>query len=78
MNRTEFYRKLDEVIDVTPGTIRGEEKLADLKGWDSLAAVNFIAMVDEAFDITIAPHDLAGCKSVGDLCGLLGQRLESK
>ena len=75
MNKSEFLLQLDNVIEARPGTIRGDEKLADLPAWDSLAVLSFIAMVDEKFKMQFSGKDIAACTSVSDLAALLGDRL---
>ena len=75
MNQSEFLLHLDNVIEARPGTIRGDEKLADIPAWDSLAVLSFIAMVDEKFKVQCSGKDIAACTSVSDLAALLGDRI---
>jgi acyl carrier protein len=75
MKLTEFLVQLDGVIESPPGTLKGNEKLADLPAWDSLAVLSFIAMVDEKFKVQLSGKDIAGCATVNDLAQLLGDRI---
>ncbi len=70
MNPTEFYALLDEMLELDPGTITGSERLEDLEGWDSLAVISFIALVDEKFDHLVETEKLAAAESVADLYAL--------
>lgn len=67
-----FLRKLEEIMEVEPGTLKGGEHLQDLEDWDSLKVIEFLAYADEEFSLTISPKAIAECKTVGDLAALLG------
>jgi acyl carrier protein len=72
MTREQFYRKLEEVLEGEPGSIKGNEELAAVKGWDSLGVLSFIAMVDSVLGRTVAATDLERCKTVNDLARVAG------
>jgi acyl carrier protein len=72
MTKKEFLNHLEEIIEADPDTLSGNEELKELKKWDSLAIVGFIAMVDEKFGITLAGKTIQACKSVEDLMSLVG------
>lgn len=72
LSRTEFYAALDEILEAPSGTVRGSETLAELEGWDSLAVISFMAMVDERLGIGLALKNLEKCANVEDLVCLLG------
>ncbi len=71
MERNQFLRLLDELLELNPGTVKGESHLGNI-GWNSLAAVGFIAMVDKNFGITVSADALAKSTTVDDLIGFLG------
>ena len=75
MTKQEFLRELEDVLEADVESINGDETLADLGSWDSLAVVSFIAMVDEKCGVTLAASKLADAKSVGDLIALLGDKI---
>jgi acyl carrier protein len=70
MVRDEAIRLVELAVSVDPGTIKGTESLTDV-GWDSLASVSFVALVDEHQGRTIAPKTVANCRSVAELVALL-------
>ena len=72
---TKFYHLIDEIIEETPGTVTGKSVLAELPGWDSLAVLSFMAMLDEHFQIVISGKEIAACNKVDDLAGLVADRL---
>ena len=75
MTKQEFLRELEEVLEADVDSIKGDETLADLGSWDSLAVMSFIAMVDEKCGVTLAASKLSDAKSVGDLIALLGDKI---
>jgi len=62
---------IEEVIDLSEGSLQGDELLRDLENWDSLAFLTFLAMADTRFGIKVSPAELRACESVKDLCMLL-------
>ena len=70
-----FLLLLDELIEAEPGTLTGAEVLKDVDGWDSLAVIQFITLVDEQFGTTLAAERIVECKTVDDLIALLGDQI---
>lgn len=75
MERNEFLLLLDEVLGLEPGTVKGSETLDDFGDWNSLSVISFMALVDERFGISLEPSQIAGCSTIADLVGLLGNRI---
>ena len=75
MERTEFLLSLDELLELEPGSVKGSETLDSLEGWNSLAVISFMALVDEHFGISLQPRQIAACSTIADLVGLLGDRI---
>ena len=76
MTKKGFLGLIEEIVEEDPGTLTGSEKLREqLAGWNSLAVVSFLAMVDEKFEITLAPDAISKCKTVDDLANLLDGRV---
>ncbi len=75
MKRNELLTLLDELLELEPNTVKQSDALDSFEGWNSLAVIGFLAMVDEKLGISLEPRKLAGCKTVNDLLGLLGDRI---
>ena len=72
MTKKEFVEELESMLELDAGTIKGDEQvLADLRGWDSMAAIGFIAMADAVAGTAVVPTELAQCKTVADLATLV-------
>jgi acyl carrier protein len=70
-NLATFYRNLEEILDLEPGTLKGGEALSDLESWDSVAALGFIGMAYEKYNVTIPAIHLPECKTVDNLSALI-------
>jgi acyl carrier protein len=71
LNPLEFYRNLEEVLYLQPGTLKGGEALADLDVWDSVDIMGFIAMADEKYGVIIPEKRIPKSATVEDLAGLI-------
>lgn len=76
MTRSQFLCLIDEMIEAQPGTVREDDTLAELEGWDSLAAVSFVAAVNERLGLTLSAKHLVEASTVRDLLRLVDGRLE--
>lgn len=77
METQTLLHEIEEVVDLDPGSLRGDESLDEIPNWDSLAFLSFLAMADSRFGLTIAPETLRTAKSVSDLCTILAPRLDA-
>jgi acyl carrier protein len=75
MLKSQFLRLFEEMIEANPGTLTGAEELRQVKGWDSLAAVQFVALVDEHLQFTLDASQLDSCRTINDLIALAGDRI---
>ena len=67
---SEFYEGLAEILEVEVDQVQPELSL-DEGGWDSLAVVSTIALIDDVFDVTVHPDRLSECKTVADIEALV-------
>ncbi|MGL4475463.1 MAG: acyl carrier protein [Shewanella sp.] len=75
MNKQEFLNNLEEILELNPGELKGNEVLMDIEQWDSLAFLSVIAMADEHFDIIIQGDKLESITTVADLLALVDEHL---
>ncbi|MFH0878208.1 MAG: phosphopantetheine-binding protein, partial [Lentisphaerota bacterium] len=76
MTKVEFYAELEFLLKLDPGSIHGTESLLDdLDGWDSLAALEFIAMADKNLHTVLNAPALEACRTVSDLVNLFPGRI---
>ncbi len=75
MEKAVFLHKLDEVMNLPKGTIHGDESLGSLKGWDSVALMSFIALLDEELEIRVTGKQVMQCHTVAELVALAGNKV---
>ncbi|MDC3203594.1 acyl carrier protein [Prochlorococcus sp. AH-716-B04] len=68
-NVKEFLEELSEALDITDQVLEDSVTLDSL-GWDSLAVISSIALIDEYFNKTVSAKELSECKTIGDLIKL--------
>ena len=72
MNREEFLLQMDEILGLRAGTLRGDERLEDLKNWDSTALIGMVVLAEAANSAEITPDQVIGCATVADILRLAG------
>jgi acyl carrier protein len=65
-----LYRELEDILELEPASIKGDELLQDLN-WDSMTLVMFLAMADEHYSVQLPTQPLAEAKTVADLAALI-------
>lgn len=63
---SEFYEGLAEILEIEVDDVTPEFSLEE-GGWDSLAVVSTIALIDDVYDVTVHPDKLGDCKTIGDI-----------
>jgi acyl carrier protein len=64
------------LLEQDPGTLKGDEPLAGLPRWDSLAVIGFIALMDEHFGLSVPAAKINACTSVADLVAIVADKLK--
>ena len=67
---SEFYEGLAEILEIDVDQVQPDLSLEE-GGWDSLAVVSTIALIDDVFDVTVHPDRLSDCKTVADIEALV-------
>lgn len=75
VTKSEFLLRLDEMLELEPGTLKGTELLTELPRWDSLAIIGYIALLDEHFGVSVPASKINGCRSLEELLALVGPGL---
>ncbi len=75
MTRRDFLLLLDDLLELDPGTLQGSEELDSLDGWDSLAVVSFLAMVDQHLGAAVPPKAIQESETIEDLVSLVSRSL---
>ncbi len=75
MTKRQFLDVLEEALELEPGTLRDELAFSDMKSWDSMTGLIFIAMADDQLGIEVSGDQVSTCKTVGDLIALVADAL---
>jgi acyl carrier protein len=78
VTKQDALRMLEAMLDLTPQTLTGGERLAEIEAWDSLSTVVFIAQVDKQFGVPLAGGRVAKCQTVDELWGLVAEAVKGK
>lgn len=71
-----FLAELTELLEEEAGSLAPETSLFDIESWDSVNVVSFMTFVDRKFQLVLSPQALSECQTVGDLMGLVENRLK--
>jgi acyl carrier protein len=72
LNKDEFLAAVAEILNQDPKSLTMEQALDGTEGYDSLAKISIIALVDEHFNVVLTPAKLRALKTVGDIYALKG------
>lgn len=67
MELTKKLALIEEAVDTDEGTLTPETVLDEVEGWDSIAALSLIAMLDDEFGRTITGKELKALETVADI-----------
>jgi len=70
---SEFYEGVADIFEVDVATVGPDFDLV-AAGWDSLAIVSMIALVDDCFGVTLDGQALTGCGKLADVEALVQAR----
>lgn len=66
MENREKIAKLEELMELEEGTLQEETKLEEIDEWDSIAAISYIALLDEEFGVSISAKTINSFQTVAD------------
>ncbi len=67
MTKDEFLTEFADILGTSPGQLTMETALAGLEGWDSIAYLSTMVLIDEKCGVTIGPEALVNSKTPGDI-----------
>lgn len=68
-----FIEDLELLLEAEHGSISMGDQLEGMSGWDSMAVMGFIAMVDGKYGKAVSPQVLLECVTVSDLYGMVAE-----
>ncbi len=78
MNIESFIENFADALDIDElGNLNANTNLKeDIENWDSLGALNLIAMLDTEYEVEISGEELESVKTIGELFNLVQERLK--
>lgn len=67
-----------QVFDNDALELRDQMKAADIEGWDSVAHINLMFGIEQAFGIRFKGNELADMKNIGELKEFLAGKLNGE
>jgi len=62
---------LAQAMELPKRKLTGTERLSEMERWDSMAMLNFMALVDAHYGVTLSPDHLVQCESVAEVEALV-------
>jgi acyl carrier protein len=69
MNKSEFYKRLAEILDVEE--VGAEDALRDFDEWDSLSVLSVLAMADSTYGASVRAEEIRLVVTAADLANLV-------
>ena len=76
MKKEELIAELEKIVEIDSGSMNENDSLEKYLGWDSLAVLSFMAMVDSKFQCQLDIGEIDKCKTVNDLLALLVEQMD--
>ncbi|MCA0389998.1 MAG: phosphopantetheine-binding protein [Bacteroidetes bacterium] len=75
MNIEEFIKNFESAVEsAEPGSLASDSEFrVVIPGWDSLAALSVLAMIDAEYDVTIKANDFIACDKISDVYNLISR-----
>ena len=71
MPKDQFLRLIEETLNQESGALQGPELLRDTQEWDSMAVVDFMALVDQHVGAAPSCDAVSRCATFDDLYVLM-------
>jgi acyl carrier protein len=74
MSLNAFVANFANAVEIEAARVNAESVFKKLENWDSLCALSVIAMVDDAYQVTIGGEELDNAETIGDLWNFIGTK----
>ena len=63
--------ELAQILEIDETDLTAQTSFRTLDGWDSLALISLISVIDEGFGVVLGPTEINQCDSVQELIELI-------
>jgi acyl carrier protein len=67
----EIVAELAQILELNEADLTAQTPFRTLDGWDSLALISLISLIDERFGVVLGPTEINQCDSVQELIELI-------
>jgi acyl carrier protein len=67
MTEQDFLNGFAEIVSTAPGSLSMDTSLSTLEGWDSVAYLGTMVLLEEQMGVTVRPEALSGATTVGEI-----------
>ena len=73
MSEKEKLALLEDMLDIDEGSLEPDMKLEGVDGWDSMAKLSLIVLLDDEFEKVITADQVKELQTVRDILSLMGE-----
>ena len=73
MDVKEKLALLEDMLDIDEGSLNAEMELDDVEGWDSMAKLSLIVLLDDEFGRAITADQVRDLQTIQDILVLMEQ-----
>lgn len=77
MTNPEILDLLAEGLEVEPGTLTRETRIADVEEWNSIGWLTIMSLVDERMGVEIGSKDIRSFQTAGEVVDYLTARAQA-
>lgn len=80
MNTRKKLAALEDILELSPGALKPETRLEDVKEWDSLTRLSFVVLLDDEFRFSrhINGQHIRGARTVQDLLNIMDAGMDAE
>ena len=71
MSNEEKLSLLEDVLELDEGVLQPDIELENIDGWDSMAKIALVSLMDDEFDRKLTGEQIKGFKTVQDILNFM-------
>ena len=71
MDTTHFLEQIEQLFELSQGSLDVSNVIEDVPGWSSLTFLGLIAIVDEMYHVVLKPRQVHQCSTFADLFSMV-------
>lgn len=77
MTQKQFSTQFAEMLNLEPDELTSDRTLDSIEGWDSVALLSAMVLIDAELGLTVRPDTLSKARTFGDIIAAVSSKLES-